>query len=64
MGYAKWMPSPVVKKSKTNIAAVFTRSNLNELGSQNSIQWGHQLTNFEKIDDGKLTFLKSMARQK
>jgi 2-polyprenyl-6-methoxyphenol hydroxylase-like FAD-dependent oxidoreductase len=45
--------------------AVFTRSILNELGSQNSIQWGHQLTNFRKIDDGKMKLtLKSMARQK
>jgi hypothetical protein len=54
MGYAKMDALPCLKKSKTIfIPAVFTRSNLNELGSQNSIQWGHQLTNFRKIDDGK-----------
>jgi hypothetical protein len=58
------MPSPVVKKSKTNIAAVFTRSNLNESGSQNSIQWGHQLTNFEKIDDGKWCFFEVDGKTK
>jgi 2-polyprenyl-6-methoxyphenol hydroxylase-like FAD-dependent oxidoreductase len=29
----------------------------------NSIQWGHQLTNFRKIDDGGINF-ESMARQK
>jgi hypothetical protein len=29
----------------------------------NSIQWGHQLTNFAKIDDGGIN-LKSMARHK
>jgi 2-polyprenyl-6-methoxyphenol hydroxylase-like FAD-dependent oxidoreductase len=57
-GMRKWMPSPVVKKSKkTNIHIArqsLRAAILNELGSQNSIQWGHQLTNFRKIDDGKM----------
>ena len=57
-GMRKWMPSAVAKKSKkTNIhiARQSLRSAiLDELGSENSVQWGHQLTHFRKMDSGKM----------
>lgn len=57
-GMRKWIPANIEKKSKkTNIhiARQSLRSAiLNELSSQNNIQWGHQLTNFREIESGEM----------